>query len=261
MTMAHFAHCPRCNHDLHTGIQSGNIQAGGLAICKNCGWYESKAQALARIKTENKTIFAMVVTTITILVVTAHMLSWGAHAFSIPFFKLGQWTGLLGASGYSELAQICMDLGKISCAQQTYIENFRKHRDLESLANLARLQVRNQDPQNAMTTFAAYIDAGGRDGEAAILYGQLLEQAGQDAEALRMMELSITNRPETLPIAATGAIVRILMKQGRYEEARDRLVRFHDSAGNAKGYLNTELSQIEQAIKLYRSSKANSKST
>ncbi len=54
-----------------------------------------------------------------------------------------------------------------------------------------------------------------------------------------------------LPIAATGAIVRILMKQGQYTEARTRITEFHKSADNAKGYLNTELTQIEQAIKLY----------
>lgn len=257
--MAHYSQCPRCNHSLHTGIISGNIQAGGLAVCTHCGWYESQAQARARIKSENQTIVAMVTTTITILALTAHMLSWGAHAFSIPALKVGQWTGMLSKQGYNELAQVCADLGKLACARDAYVENFRGNRDIEALAKLARLQLRNQETQTAMSTFATYINAGGRSGEAALLYGQLLEQAGQDGEALRMMELSIESRPEQLPIAATGAIVRILMKQGRYEEARARLTRFHGSAGNAKGYLNTELSQIEQAIKLYRPGKQASK--
>jgi hypothetical protein len=250
--MAHYSQCPRCNSNLHTGIMSGNIQAGGLTVCTRCGWYESKAQAKARIKSENQTIVAMITTTVAILLVTAHMLSWGAHAFSVPALKVGQWTGMLVKGGYDELAQMCADLGKLVCARDAYIENFRKNRDIEALAKLARLQLRNQETQTAMSTFATYIDAGGKNGEAALLYGQLLEQAGQDSEALRLMELSIEARPDQLPIAATGAIVRILMKQGRYEEARERLTRFHGSAGNAKGYLNTELSQIEQAIKLYR---------
>ncbi len=250
--MAHYSHCPRCNHDLHTGLISGNLQAGGLAVCTYCGWYESKAQARARIKSENQSIVAMVTATVSILLLTAHMLSWGAHAFSVPALKVGQWTGMLSKGGYDELAQMCTDLGKLTCARDAYIENFRKNRDLEALAKLARLQLRNQESQSAMSTFATYINAGGKNGEAALLYGQLLEQSGQDGEALRLMELSIESRPDQLPIAATGSIVRILMKQGRYEEARERLTRFHGSAGNAKGYLNTELSQIEQAIKLYR---------
>lgn len=252
--MAHFGTCPRCNSQLHTNVMSGNIKAGGLAVCTECGWFESHAQADARVKTENQTIGLMITFTVSLLLVSAHMLSWGSHAFSIPTLKLGQWTGMLSSRGYDELAQACVDLGKYSCARTAMIENFQVHRTPEPLAKLARLQVRNQETQASMVTFSTYFRNGGKDGEAAILYGQLLEQAGHDAEALQMFELSIASRGTTLPIAATGGIVRIMMKQGRYEEARDRITAFHESAGNAKGYLNTELTQIEQAIKLYRPS-------
>lgn len=249
--MAYFGTCPRCNQTLHTNVMSGNIKAGGLAVCSKCGWYESHSQAQARVKTENETIGIMTGFALTLLLVAAHMISWGGHSFTAPILKLSQWTGTLSADGYDELAQVCVDLGKLPCARTAYIESFRKYRSPEPLAKLARLQVRNQETAAAMVTFSTYIKNGGRDGEAALIYGQLLEQAGQDTEALASLELSITARPENLPIAATGAIVRILMKQGRYDEARDRIQAFHASAGNAKGYLNTELSQIEQAIKLY----------
>lgn len=252
--MAYFSTCPRCNSQLHTNVMSGNIQAGGLAVCTKCGWFESQSQAQARIKAENKTIGTMIGFAVGILLVSAHMLSWGGYAFSIPGLKIGQWTGMLSSQGYDELAQACVDLGKFACARTAMIENFQTHRTPEPLAKLARLQSRNQETQAAMVTFWSYFKSGGKDGEAAVLYGQLLEQAGQDAEALKMLELSIASRPESLPIAATGAIVRIMMKQGRYEEARERIKLFHESAGNAKGYLNTELAQIEQAIKLYRPS-------
>ncbi|MDX9730873.1 MAG: hypothetical protein RBT63_03790 [Bdellovibrionales bacterium] len=260
--MAYFGACPRCNNQLHTGIISGNIKAGGLAVCSGCGWYESHSQAKARIKTENQAIGLMAAVTVTILALSAHMLTWGTHSMTVPFLKVGQWTGMLSTQGYHQLASICTDLGKLPCATGAYIENFRKNGDNESLQKLARLQLRAQDTQGAMTTFSAYfknVDTlrASRpgviaNGDAALLYGQLLEQNGQDSEAMRMFELSIAARSESLPIAATGAIVRIMMKQGRYEEARERLVQFHESAGNAKGYLNTELSQIEQAIKLYK---------
>lgn len=252
--MAYFGTCPRCNSQLHTNVMSGNIKAGGLAVCSKCGWFESQSQAQARVKAENQTIGLMIAVSVSILLLSAHMLSWGAHAFSIPGLKLGQWTGMLSSRGYNELADACIDLGKLSCARTALIENYQVHKTPEPLAKLARLQVRNQETQAAMATFGSYFRNGGKDGEAAILFGQLLEQAGQDAEALKMFELSISSRADQLPIAATGAIVRIMMKQGRYEEARERITAFHESAGNAKGYLNTELAQIEQAIKLYRPS-------
>lgn len=252
--MAHFGKCLRCNHELHTGIISGDIRSGGLAICTHCGWYESKAQEKANIKTENRAIVAMAITAVAVLALTAHMISWGGYAFSSPLLKIGQWTRTLGTQGYIELSEACLNLGKINCAKQALIDNYQQNRDLESLARLANIQVRNQETQSAMVTYAAYFNANGQNGEAALSYGQLLEQAGQDSEALRMMEQAISLRPDTLPITATGAIVRILMKEGRYAEAQDRLMRFHASAENAKGYLNTELSQIQQAIKLYGSS-------
>ncbi len=231
---------------------SGNSHVGGLAVCSKCGWYESQAQAKLRIKTENQTITFMIAFAVSLLLITAHLINWGSHAYSIPGLKIGQWTGTLSARGYDELAQACVDLGKFECARTTYIENFKLNRTPEPLAKLARLQVRLQETQPAMATFNAYFKNGGTDGDAALLYGQLLEQSGQDAEAEKMLELSITSRGSMLPIAATGAIVRIMMKQGRYEEARTRIETFQASAGNAKGYLNSELAQIEQAIKIYK---------
>lgn len=252
--MSYFSgNCPRCSSELHKNVMSGNIKAGGLAVCTNCGWYESHSQAASRVKAENQSIALMIAFTVSVLLLSAHMLNWGQHAFSVPTLKLAQWTGVLSNPGYDELAQDYIDLGKLEGARTTLIEQFQVHRNPEPLAKLARLQVRVQQTPAAMLTFAAYFKNGGKDGEAALLYGQLLEQqGGNDAEAIRMMELSIASRPQTLPIAATGAIARIMMKQGRYDEARDLITKFQESAGNAKGYLNTELAQIEAAIKLYK---------
>ena len=249
--MAYFGNCPRCNSQLHTNVMSGDIKAGGLAVCTKCGWFESQAQAELRKRSENETITIMVTFAVSLLLVSAHMLSWGGHAFSIPMLKVGQWTGMLSARGYDELAQDCIDLGKYACARTAMIENFQVNKTPEPLAKLARLQVRLQETQAAMVTFATYFKNGGKDGDAALLYGQMLEQGGQDAEAIKMLEASIVARGNQLPIAATGAIVRIMMKQGRYDEAKTRIEQFQASAGNAKGYLNTELAQIEAAIKAY----------
>lgn len=249
--MAHYGSCPICNSPFHTNVMSGNIKAGGLAVCSKCGWFESHAQNEVRTKAENETIAIMVTFAVSVLLISAHMLNWGQHAFSIPLLKAGQWTGMLSSRGYDELAQSCVDLGKYPCARTAMIENFQIHKTPEPLAKLARLQVRLQETPAALVTFSSYFKHGGKDGDAALVYGQLLEQGGQDEEAIKMLEISIIARGEQLPIAATGAIVRIMMKQGRYDEAKERITQFQASAENAKGYLNTELAQIEQAIKLY----------
>lgn len=243
-----FGSCPRCGSGLHR-----NLNAIGLTICTRCSWVESRNQSATRVRNENRTITMMAVSALALLLVVAHWINWGGHALEIPLLKLGQLTGTLSAKSYNQLAEICAELGKYSCARKAYIENSQKHGNPEPIAQLARLQVRMQETQAAMVTFGSYFRKGGKNADAAFLYGQLLEQAGQDAEALRMYQTSIDARPEVLPIAATGALVRIMMKQGRYEDAQALLVAFHSSAENAKGYLNTELSQIAQALTLYRS--------
>lgn len=242
-----FGSCPRCGSGLHR-----NLNAIGLTICTSCGWTESRNQSATRVRNENRTMVVMAVSALALLLGIAHSINWGGHALEAPLLKLGQFTGTLSPMSYNRLAEICAELGKYSCARSAYIESAQNHRNPEPLAQLARLQVRMQETQAAMVTFGSYFRQGGKNADAAFLYGQLLEQAGQDAEALRLYQASIDGRPEALPIAATGAIVRIMMKQGRYEEAHAVLVAFHASAGNAKGYLNTELSQIEQALALYR---------
>lgn len=240
--------CPRCGDALHRDVS----MHGGLFICTSCGWTESLSEKRRDEKVEKQTVGGLIIGVALLTALTLHTFVWGSNALTIPFYKLGQLTGTLSVEGYDRLADICMDVRKYACARQAYVDSYRQTQAPDSLTKLARLQVRMQENPAAMVTLTTYFRAGGTDGEAAILLGQLLEQSGQDSEALRMYEKSIELRPDQLPVSATGAIVRILMRQGRYEEAHSRLLSFHASAGNAKGYLNTELYQVEQAIQLYR---------
>lgn len=240
--------CPRCGDALHRDVS----MHGGLFICTSCGWTESLSEKRRDDRVEKQTVGGMIVGVALFTALALHTFVWGSHAFSIPFYKIGQLAGMLSVEGYDRLADICMDVRKYACARQAYVDSYRQTQSPDSLTKLARLQVRMQENPSAMVTLTTYFRAGGTDGEAAILLGQLLEQSGQDSEAMRMYEKSIELRPDQLPVSATGAIVRILMRQGRYEEALSRLSTFHTSAGNAKGYLNTELQQVEQAIQLYR---------
>lgn len=242
-----FGSCPRCGGQIHNHVQSV-----GLSVCKSCGWFESRNQLTSQVQNENRTMVALAVAAVTTLLVIAHSINWGQYSLEIPFLKTGQVFGILSQKSYDRLASICVDLGKYSCARTAYIDSFQNNHTPEPLAKLARLQVSMQETQVAMVTMAAYFRNGGKDADAAFLYGQLLEQSGNETEALKMYQASIQARPETLPIAATGAIIRILMKQGQYEDAHQRILEFQASAGNAKGYLNTELNQVEQALVLYK---------
>jgi hypothetical protein len=79
-------------------------------------------------------------------------------------------------------------------------------------------------------------------------YAKVLEAAAQDGEAQRVYEKSIAANPAVLPVQATTGIVRLLIKHGQYAGAYDRILSFHESAENANGYLNTEMSQLQKQL-------------
>lgn len=231
--------CPQCNSLLNQENYST-----GHAIC-GCGWFDKAVVEQATKRYEKRAISYMAAAVIVMALGFGHMLNWGAYAFSIPLIKVQKITGTLSKEGYHELAQACIAMNKWSCAKDTYIDLYKRTGDSSSLKDLAHLQTLLKDPKAAMSTYASYFQVGGRDGEAALEYAGLLEVQGYLPDAYKYYEFSIAARPETLPVEATKGIVRMLIKEGRYNEARERILAFHESAGNAKGFLNTELSQLD----------------
>ena len=240
--MAFTSFCPRCDNEL---TQHDHVT--GFAICK-CGWFDTTSSKQSEEKGEKKAMIMLAGAAIAFVLGYGHMLSWGAYAVQIPVVKIQQLTGTLSASGYTELAENCIALNKWSCAKEAYRELFQKTRDVKALASLAYLQARLGESSNALSTYEVYIQSGGKDGEALLRYAHILEDAGQTDLAMKTYESAITARPDVLPVQATGAIVRMLIKQGKMEEAFNRLTEFRASAGNAKGYLNTEYSAVESAL-------------
>lgn len=234
--------CPQCHSEIPE-----NRHTTGSAICE-CGWFDPSAIQNARHQAEKKTIIAMFGLTVVMALGFGHLVSWGGYAASVPAVKIQQWTGTLSAEGYRELAQACVALNKWDCAKDAYIGHYKKTGRPEGLAELAELYTRLGQLDDAEKMYSTYFKFGGQDGEAALRYAKILEEKDLTEAAFQYYEFAIQARPDVLPIQATTGIVRLLMKIGRYEEAHDRIVEFHESAGNAKGYLNTELTQLENYL-------------
>jgi len=234
--------CPRCGTEF-----TSQHQAAGHLIC-GCGWFDESVDELATKKIEKKTIKAMMIFGVVFVAGFCHLGSWGNRAFSIPFTKAAQIAGMLSADGYRELAKTCIDLNKWSCAEEAYLGLATKRGDVEGLAQLGSLDARLNKPVDALAAYNAYEKRGGHESMALLQFAKLLETTSQDADAFRLYEKSIQAKPEALPVQATTGIVRLLMKQGRYTEAYERILAFHESAENAKGYMNTEAAQLEKQL-------------
>lgn len=240
--MAFHGNCPQCGSNIPS-----ERYGTGYAICE-CGWFDVSSRDLAQKQSEKKVIHVLIGASVVMVLMYAHLLSWGSYAVSIPFTKLAQLTGTLSKSGYEELAQACIELNKWDCAKDAYVGVYRKTGDPSGLSSLAHLQSRLNERDAALSSYAAYVKSGGNDGVALLRYAKLLEERGNSEQAIAIYEKSIAARPDILPVQATTAIVRHLIKKGQYEDAYARILAFHESAGNAKGYLNTERLQLEEAL-------------
>ncbi|MES2856146.1 MAG: tetratricopeptide repeat protein [Bdellovibrionota bacterium] len=230
--------CPRCQSDL--GPESFKT---GSAICK-CGWYDKGVDGSEQKRTEKNTVAVLAFATLVMALGYGHLINWGSYAVAIPFVKVQQMTGTLSSEGYIQLAEHCVTLNKWKCAENAYVDLYKSKGDLEALAKLGSLEARLEKYDAALQFYSIYAEKGGRDNRALLNYGTLLENAGRTEDAFKTFELAISTHPDVLPVQATTAIVRMLMKQGKTAEAKERIVAFHKSAGNAKGYLNTELTQL-----------------
>jgi hypothetical protein len=240
--MSIYSNCPRCGRDIP---QDG--YSTGFAIC-TCGWCDPTPETRASKTSEKKTIRAMIIGSLALVVVYGHLVSWGSYSLEIPIVKLQKLTGTLSTAGYVELAETCISLAKFSCAKDTYLGLYEDKGDLNGLAGLAKLQVRLGETNDALATSARYFKAGGTNSETALNYGRLLESSGQFEPALQYYGLAISASGNVLPVQATTAKVLLLIKIGRYENAYADIESFYASAGNAKGYLNVEHEQLVQYL-------------
>lgn len=240
--MKYHSFCPLCGGEL-----TNEQHSTGVAIC-GCGFADTTPTEVAIKKTEKTSIQIMLGFSVVVAVGFGYLQSWGQYATSMPFTKLAQMTTGLSNQGYRDLAKACIELNKWSCAEEAYIELTTQAGDIQGFAELGSLRNRLKQPEGALQAYEAYEKRGGKDAFSLVQYGKLLEAANRDEEAFKIYEKSIVASGEALPVQATSGIVRLLMKQGRYEEAYIQVVTFHESAQNASGYLNTELAQLQQQL-------------
>lgn len=240
--MAFYGSCPQCAQEV-----SQDRFINGVAICE-CGWTDNSRDLLLDRKNEMKKVKTLFATAAILVGLYAHLLSWGSYAVEIPFAKIGQITGMLSRDGYTELADACIQLNKWECAKDAYTDLYTSKRDLNGLAQRASLELRLGETQNALASYAQFFAAGGKNADASYQYGFLLENAGRQEDAMKAYEFGVANAGDRLPVKATTGLVQLLIKQGRYDEALSRITAFHESAGNATGYLNTEQAQLESVL-------------
>lgn len=220
-----------------------------VVMC-TCGWKDRIVERESERQRDLQTAIKMGFSAVGVFVFALHFVKWGGDSFSIPFYRLGQVTGMLSSDGYLNLAQTCISAGQWECAENAYQQSFLKSKNPESLAELASLQLRQQKNDLAIETYSSYVKNGGREIRAHLEYAVLLESKHRVSEAMEIYMKAIEFTPANkLPVQATAGLVRLEIKMERYTRALNRILEFHELAPNAKGYLNTELDQVRSILK------------
>jgi tetratricopeptide (TPR) repeat protein len=211
-------------------------------------WLDRQAEKATLRANDRKTIKGLLAFAAVMCATYVHMVNWGGDSISIVALRIRQATSTLSARGYGDLAQACVNANNWGCADNAYTQMFKVSKDPADLNKHASFLVALKRYDDAMNVFSTYFKEGGSDGGAMLEYARLLETKSKDDDALRFYVRSVKARPELLSVNAESGIVRILMKQGKYKQALRRIQAFHESAGNAKGYLNTELEQLQRRM-------------
>lgn len=239
--------CPICSQEIEAS-RALETASGTTLVC-TCGYSDSNAQMHADRSAEKRTITAFMIVCALILVGFAHLVNWGGYALSMPFRQMARMTGTISPQGLEHVIQACFDRSKWDCVQDAHGELYQKTKNPEVLARLAHFRERLNRTEDARLTYDWYLRAGGQNAEALFRYADLLENAGDSSKALELYVKSIAAAGERLPVRAMTGLLRILMNEGRNQEAFDHLQAFYSSAGNAKDYFGSEYQSLENSIK------------
>jgi hypothetical protein len=250
--------CPACG----ASISAERHLATG-AICE-CGWYDTSHSYQNDQLSQKSSIAVMLFISTFMAIGFVHLSNWGGYWLTAPLLQAQRLTGTLSPSGFEQLTKICLNLGKVNCAEVVSHQKMKAAGNVESIADHASLLTRIGKIDASLPFFDMYFKNAGKNPTTAAKYAKLLEDRGQDALALQFYELSVqSTQAGLLPILGTSGVVRILYKMGQYQQAFDRITTFHAMSTNAIGYLNAELALVEKAIETTQTTKTsqNSKKT
>lgn len=233
-------YCPRCQEPMVS-------LSPGLQIC-SCGWCGSEVHKRESRKVELKIIMTMVAITIFLCTSVHHVGTWGKNSASVVFYKLKTIVAP-APQDYRSFASICFTAHRWNCVEDAHAEEYRLSKNPEVIAMQASLKLRLQDRAAATRLYARYFEVGGHDVDAKIAYAKILEMNENPEVALKFYSEAASETPaDLLPLEATSGLVRVLIGLGRYQQAKIEILKFHDSASNAKGYLNQELNQVDRVL-------------
>lgn len=239
--MTIFGHCARCQQP----IPDERLQISPV-VCPSCGHSSTENEAQSQLKLEMDSIKFMVSLAALALLALLHVTQWSGYSLEIIPLKAKQLTGVAKRADLLRIQAICVEQKRLECVEKA-IAGRIKTGDVEALAELGKHLVLLNRAQEARPFLVRYFELGGLNLEANYYYAQALAQAGQIDQASRQFERIIEAKPDSLQITVAQTYVRMLMNNGRTQDAIRLINQIRKSSSTAELFMNTEYQQLTQA--------------
>lgn len=237
--------CRICGNE----IPEDRLQSG-LSVC-TCGWVEPNQFVSQWDKDASKRISTFGIAAVGVLLpVILFLASWSGFGFDVVAISFKSMLGMASAQDYIQKAEICEQVRKYDCATENYARVIRSNpQDEDAYLRLAHLYIKVKDMNSAIQVYQAFFASGGKDANLKFRMANLMADAGQTDLAQATYQELLDSEPGILQITVAKSYVQLLIKVGKFENAKSVITSFQGKGDNAKDYLNEELIQVEAQLK------------
>ena len=180
-------------------------KVGQTYICQ-CGWSLSKNSE----KSSQKPIIMSLFFIATFIAAALfHFFQWGEHGVSILF------------ANNEKKVEICLDLKKYNCAENTYFKIFKETGDIDRLEELAEMQFKREKYSDSEKSYQMYFANGGESFKAAYYYAHSLAKNNQIDSAIKYFDSILRSKPEVLMITVVESYLEILVSHNKLGKAKE----------------------------------------
>lgn len=242
--------CPKCE----STITSDKI-IGQTVYC-NCGWTAMLEPQFKDKKTTLKTSSLMLIVASFLVVSFIHGVNWDHHFFSIIPLKIKQTIGTASSHDLKEIAAICTERRKYSCAEEAYLQLVKQEpQPTETMAELGELQFRMERYPAAIESYTNYIEAKEDSSDIqkeldanynlAIAY----TRTGQFDQADIYFKKTLEKKPNVIQVTVIQKYVEMLVEANRLEDAKKVITTYRKKSTARESFMEKEYKDIQERLK------------
>lgn len=235
-------YCPTCGDK----INSNRIH-DTVAICQ-CGWMGSSVYNKIESKQERSICVGMTLAATLFVGIAIFIIQWDKYSSEILIQNARSLIGESRPVDFQKRSEICTLRKNIQCSVDSLSQLLKlKPNDTNVLGQLAKNQSLLGQTNDASKNYEKYFKLGGREHHLVYDYAKILASLGQIEHSKKYFEFALSLKPELLQVNVVRTYLSVLIKNGRYKDAKNIIYRTRKTGANAAYSFEYQLQQIKQA--------------